>query len=737
MKQRLTCAALVGLAAATSAIVMSAQQPASESQAPLMVSTTSVNEQGTPVARRIDGRPAHHPSRVLVRFRAGAGRDLLAGSASARSFPGDPNLFLVENPAGLSVAEALRTYRASPNVLYAEPDYVVTTNAIPTDPLWNQQWDMTKISAPTAWNIQTDSSSVVVAIIDTGIDFTHPDLRANLWVNSDGSHGFTCMGGKCVSGGSDDFGHGTHVAGTIGAVAGNGIGMAGINWRVQLMSVKFLDAQGSGSISDAVLAFDRITALKQQGVNVRLTNNSWGSGGFSQALKDAMARAEAAGILHVCAAGNSNQNADTFPMYPAAYDSRGIISVLASDQNDRGGTFSNYGLARVDIAAPGVSTFSTVPTGSCKLCDRSGYKVLSGTSMAAPHIAGVLAALFQQNPALTVTQARDIVLDQSSYDMLTDTKARSSSTGGRLNYAKALANPLLVAPVLNNFPVVDPGANVFASAGTQVNLTASAGDADNDPLRMAWNNVGTQSEWLFSWMLTSILPSTGGSSLSFTAPSVGRTTTVPYAVSVADGRGGSAQSRKYVTIAAAPNSALAPTGALTVSPTDIPVGGTVTVSFPTTGQGSVGWDMWAATKYVVSGSCCFTNPSTAVIFNSAGVYRISTQAIDQALNLSARQSAVVRVGGATGEPPIAAATLDKLTGPAPLKINFDMSASVDPDGGKIPTYLFGCEEGSLLRSRKAQGSCTFTTPGVHWIKLLVQDVSGYVDQVSAYVVVTP
>ena len=506
MKQRLTCAALVSLVAAACAIVMSAQQPAAEAESPLMVSTIALDDQPSPFADNVDRRPSHHPARVLVRFRDGARRDLLPGSASARSFPGDPNLFLVQNPPGFSVADAVRNYNANPDVLYAEPDYVVTTNVIPTDPHWNQQWDMTKISAPAAWNTQTNSSTVVVAIIDTGIDFTHPDLQANLWVSSDGSHGFTCMAGKCVIGGADDFGHGTHVAGTIGAVADNGIGIAGINWQVQLMSVKFLDARGSGSISDAVLAFDRVTALKQQGVNVRVSNNSWGSTGFSQSLKDALARAEAAGILHVCAAGNSNQNVDTSPMYPAAYDNRGIISVLASDQNDRGASFTNYGLAAVDISAPGVSTFSTVPTGACALCDASGYKLLSGTSMAAPHVSGVLAALFQENPTLSVTQARDIVLNRLSYDALTDTKAKSSSTGGRLNFAKILANPLLFAPVLNNFPIVDAGANVFATAGTPVSLTASAGDADNDPLRMAWNNMGTQSEWLFSWMLKSILP---------------------------------------------------------------------------------------------------------------------------------------------------------------------------------------------------------------------------------------
>src|SRR5207244_8071957 len=157
---------------------------------------------------------------------------------------------------------------------------------------------------------------------------------------------------------------------------------------------------GNGYISDAILCIQKATALRQQGFNIRLTSNSWGGGGFTQSLKDAMAQAETAGIVHVCAAGNSGQNADASPMYPAAYDNRGIISVLASDQNDAGAYFTNYGLASVDIAAPGVSTLSTVPTGSCSLCDPSGYKLLSGTSMATPHVSGEPAARFDNNSAL-------------------------------------------------------------------------------------------------------------------------------------------------------------------------------------------------------------------------------------------------------------------------------------------------------------------------------------------------
>ena len=683
--------------------------------------------------------PAYHPSRVLVRFRHGPPADFLPGSGPANVFPGDPTLYLVENPPGLSVAEAVRRYRANPNVLYTEPDFIVQTVATPTDPLWNQQWDMTKISCPQAWDTQTDSSDVVVAIIDTGIDFTHPDLVANLWTDTGGSHGFNCIKGKCAKGGSDDFGHGTHVAGTIGAAANNGIGIAGINWRVQLMSLKFLDSSGSGFTSDAVLAFNKVTSLKQQGVNVRLTSNSWGGGGFSQALKDAMAQAEDAGIVNICAAGNSSQNADAFPMYPAAYDNRGIISVLATDQTDKAAYFTNYGLASVDIGAPGVSTLSTVPTGNCTLCDPSGYRLLSGTSMATPHVTGVLTGLFHRNPALTANEARDVVLDPGSYDTLKDLKAQTTSTGGRLNFAKSLANPLLLTPVLNNFPVLAVGPDVFAPSGSTVNLTATASDADNDPLRMAWAkavpSVGTL--WLFGWMLNSVFPIPTGNSI--TAPSLARVATVPYDASVADGRGGSAHGRTNVTVLTASNPGLPPSGTLTVSPTDAAPGSTITVNFPATDpeKGPVAWDIWVGMRYGASGTCCFTGSSTSVVLNDVGVYRIGTQAIDGSLNLSTRPSAVVRIGGATGEPPVASATLDKLSGPAPLTVNIDLGASFDPDGS-IRGYFFNCIGGTFtVGSQNSRGSCTFNTPGAYWIVLEVEDNSFNVDLVSAYAVATP
>ncbi len=726
-------------AALTLAAVISA--PAQEKQ---VVSTSiSFDAGGHPMLSGEGAGPAaHHPSRVLVRFRNGVPFAVLPGSGPSLAFPGDRNLFLIVNPPGLTVADVVQRYRANPNVQYAEPDFVVDAMATPTDPMWSQQWDMVKISAPAAWDAQTNAADVVVGIIDTGIDYTHPELMANLWTNTDGTHGFTCMNGSCVTGGLDDYGHGTHVAGTIGAAANNGVGIAGINWSVQLLSMKFLGSNGSGFTSDAVLAFDKLTALRQQGVNIRLSSNSWGGGGFSQALKDAMSRGEAAGIVHVCAAGNSNNNADATPMYPAAYDNRGIISVLASDQNDLGAGFTNYGLASVDIAAPGVSTLSTVPTTGCPLCDPSGYKLLSGTSMATPHVSGVLAAMFHKNPSLQTNEARDVVLDPASYDALSDPKAQTTSTGGRLNFAKAIASPLLFAPKLNNFPTITTGPDVFASAGSQVNLSATASDADNDPVRMGWTrSLSTGSLWLFGWSLNTLFPvppATGGS-FSFAAPSIAQTATVPYDASAADGRGGGAHGRTYVTVTPASSPGLPPSGTLTVNPTDAPTGSTITANFPVSDPegGATAWDLWIGMKNGASGTCCMTGSSTTFTLSNAGVYRIGTQAIDKELNLSARQTAVVRIGGATGDPPIASATLDKQSGPVPLTVNIDMSASSDADG-TIQYYFFNCGGGVLASgSQSSKASCSYDTPGDYWLILQVQDNVGNTDLLSAYVAATP
>jgi subtilisin family serine protease/uncharacterized protein with FMN-binding domain len=722
------------------AFVASLSLPASafsQESAPLAARPQEIISTQTAVTTQV-------PSRVIVRFRDKA--SFLPDTANYHAL-GAPGLFVADLPPGLSVTETVHRYQANPNVDYAEPDFIVKLlDTTPNDPLWSQQWDMAKISAPAAWSTNTSAADVIVAVIDTGVDATHPDLKANLWINPvDGTHGFTCMNGSCVNGGIDDFGHGTHVAGTIGAAGNNGVGMAGLNWHTQILSCKFMGSTGSGNVSDAVLCFNQLLTLKQQGFNIRVTNNSWGSGGFSQALQDAMTALEAVGVVNVCAAGNSGVNTDIAPMYPGAYNNRALVSVIATDANDNGASFTNYGIASTDIAAPGVSTLSTVPTGTCTLCSSTGYLSASGTSMAAPHVTGVLAAMLELYPGLTAIQARDAILNPASYDVVTDTLGSMSSTGGRLNMLKAITNPFLSNPKINNFPTVSGVSNVTASAGTPINMVASASDPDGDPIRMMWargpfNAVpGSTSLWLLGYMLNSIFPTTAGGSVSFTAPSVGTTAMATYSVGAADGRGGAASAVGYTTIQPSAGANQPPSGTLSVSPTTGPVGTTLAINFPLSDplHGATAWDVWQTGLGGGFGWCCQTGTSFNLPINQAGAFRITAQAISSSLNFSNRQSTVVRIGGAAGTPPIANAVFNTLTGPAPLTVNIDMSGSTDPDG-TIQQYLIECQHGSGgTYNYGPTNSCVYDTPGNYWIMLQVKDNDGLMDTLSVYAVVTP
>jgi hypothetical protein len=469
-----------------------------------------------------------------------------------------------------------------------------------------------------------------------------------------------------------------------------------------------------------------------------VTNNSWGGGGFSQALKDAMAAVEDTpnfpSTLNVCAAGNSNVNADFSPMYPAAYDNRGILSVLASDNVDAGASFTNFGLASVDLAAPGVNTYSTESMGTCSLCDPSGYRTLSGTSMASPHVAGVAAALLDMNPNLTAAQARDALLHPNSYDWMTNSKAQSTSSGGRLNYYKALTNNgFLSNPILNNFPVVTVSPDVFTTGGGSVNFTASASDPDGDALRMSTGrgSISAGSAWLFGWEVNLLFPA----AVPFIAPSIAHTAAMPYDTAAADNRGGGASGRSWAVV-----SPLGPGGPPT-GVLNVPATGSVNVPVPITFNASdpqgqpIGWDLWASGYGGSSGSCCYGGTSASMTFSTAGVYRIGTQAIDRELNTSDNYTSVISIGGATGVPPIAVASLDKDSGPVPLTVNIDMSGSSDPDGN-ITFYFIDCG-GFTVGQTGATGSCQFTTPGTYWLLLQVRDNTGYMGLTSKYVVATP
>lgn len=342
-------------------------------------------------------------------------------------------------------------------IRYAEPDYLRSTNALPNDPSFANLWGLhntgqnggledADIDAPEAWTITTGSHAVKVAIIDSGIDQTHPDLLPNLWTNpheipgngidDDGNgyiddiRGWDFVNDDAIP--NDDNSHGTHCAGTVGAAGNNGAGVTGVNWAVSLIGLKFLNAAGNGATSDAVEAIAYATSL-----GVHIMSNSWSGEGYSTALKEAIDAAGDAGILFIAAAGNSGSYLEFYPEYPASYDSANLITVTATNRLDALASFSNYGEVSVDIAAPGEDVYSTIPGG--------GYGYNSGTSMACPHVAGACAILLAHRPSLTHLTLRDLILDSS--DAL-PVLAGKTTSGGRLNLHSALlaTDDVLVTP---------------------------------------------------------------------------------------------------------------------------------------------------------------------------------------------------------------------------------------------------------------------------------------------------
>ena len=396
------------------------------------------------------------PGELLVKFdrRTSAKFSRLAveqiGGELVREFP-LVGWQQVKLPPGTSVSDALAHYRSLPGIEAAQPNYIYKTLVTSNDPRLGDLYGLNKIQAPTAWDRTTGSARVIVAVIDTGVLYTHEDLVANMWGNP-GETGLDAGGHDRASNGVDDdrdgyvddvvgvdtinhdsdpvddFGHGTHVAGTIGAVGNNAIGVVGVNWNVRIMALKTHDLFGDGSSASVVEAFQYATMMRKRGVNVRVTNNSWGGApeapAYDQALKDAIDAAGNAGILNVCAAGNSNNDNDAAPFYPASYDSPSIVSVAASDQNDNKAGFSSYGASTVDLAAPGVGILSTWGSGP------TDYRTLNGTSMATPHVSGAAALLCAYRGALSRSELKTTLLN--TVDALPQWSGLTVS-GGRLN----------------------------------------------------------------------------------------------------------------------------------------------------------------------------------------------------------------------------------------------------------------------------------------------------------------
>ena len=308
------------------------------------------------------------------------------------------------------------------------------------DPGQSLAWGVGKIGAPQAWSRTKGSRNVIVAVIDTGIDYNHPDLAANMWrnpnyakteatgVDADAASGISgdLVGWDFVHNDNlpyDDMGHGTHVSGTIGAVGNNGVGVSGVNQSVSLMAVKFLGADGTGDTAAAIRGIDYAISR-----GAKVMNNSWGGrGGLNTALEEAIQRSANAGALFVASAGNDGTNNDIFPSYPASLEVSNMITVAATTSDDMLASFSNVGARTVHLGAPGVSIYSTLPGGK--------YGYMSGTSMAAPHVSGAAALVWAAHPEFTAAQVKVRLLE--SGDPLPSLQGKTV-TGRRLNVAKAV-----------------------------------------------------------------------------------------------------------------------------------------------------------------------------------------------------------------------------------------------------------------------------------------------------------
>jgi len=426
---------------------------------------------------------------LLVRSRAGLSKGQMLGplspwvSSVRRSIVGKERYLLkLSDDSVAGYDAALRALKKLPDLLlYAEPDYIVhhcAAPVIPNDSAFAGQWHLhntgqsggtadADVDAPEAWSVTTGSAGITVAVIDTGIDLTHPDLVANLWVNpgesgsgneTDGidndANGYIddVRGWNFVTHTNsphDDNGHGSHTGGLVGAVGGNLIGVSGVCPNIRLMPLKFLSASGSGSNSDAIEAIDYATAK-----GMLLTSNSWGGSGFSQAMLEAIQDAESAGIGFIAAAGNSGLSNDLYADYPASFAVPNLISVAATDDDDTLTWFSNFGQNTVHLGAPGLQVYSTTMNG--------GYAYNSGTSMAAPQVSGAAALLKAANAALSFSQIKAMLISQVDAKPSLLTKTQS---GGRLNAAGALipaTMPLLRLGTLtvNGDGIASPGETV-------------------------------------------------------------------------------------------------------------------------------------------------------------------------------------------------------------------------------------------------------------------------------------
>lgn len=463
-------------------------------------------------------KPSYVPGEVLVKLKPGGSFENVADRYDAvvleniemprnmaMAFGGE--LLRLQLPEGVTTEEAIAEMSQDPQFAYAVPNEIIQLGEQPAPPpqqptpppqqppqqppappqptpgvpndLDSRLWGLSNtgqdggtagvdIGALQAWKTTTGSpNGPLIAVIDTGVKFDHPDLAANIWTNpgeiagdgidNDGNgviddvHGFNAIDGSGNP--MDDNGHGTHCAGTIAGVGNNGVGVVGVNWQAQIMPIKFLNANGGGTLADAVKA---IAYANKMGA--RITSNSWGGGGFNQALHDAIASSNS---LNIFAAGNSSSNNDVRPAYPASYEIDNIVSVAAIDRNGNLADFSNYGATSVDLAAPGKDIYST-------FINEEGYRSLSGTSMATPHVAGVAGLIATAYPEASNDEIKARLIGGAT---VLEGLAGKTLSGGILNAPNSLENDAVPPAAPNDLL----GENV-GTRGANVRFTATGDD---------------------------------------------------------------------------------------------------------------------------------------------------------------------------------------------------------------------------------------------------------------------
>jgi subtilisin family serine protease len=652
------------------------------------------------VAVQANSRPASRTGaaameEVLVEVERFEGSDLVDGLRIAHMAPAD-------------TIKAVAALSASADVLYAEPNYVLHTDATPNDPQFGALYALNKIGMPQAWDTTKGDRNIVVGVVDEGIDLNHPDLQANIWTNpspgtfagfgpkvqlsaanysvSEGGgaatvtvlrdpgdlHGFDFVKNSGIIPGES---HGTHVAGTIGAVGNNGVGVVGVNWQVGLMSLRFIDqTTNNGSEVDAIKAYNYARQMRKlwidtggvQGANVRVLNNSYGGSSFSQASLDAITALNAANILFVAAAGNGTKNTDVAPHFPSSYDLPNVISVAATDNSmpdEKLGSFSNFGARSVLLGAPGVGILSTTPNNT--------YSTFNGTSMAAPHVSGAAALLLAQNPNLTVAQLRALL--EFNGDPIAALAGKSVS-GRRLNVANSLQ------ALLSN-DVTPPGTvtsfQIASQAGRTVNLSwFSSGDDGASGRASLYEITFTDSSTNATRTLTTVIPTATGTSQSVTV-------NIPYRHT-----SGTIKLREFDKVG---NEGIPATLSVNVDPL-------------------------VADPYVASttASAALSTGGTGLLFNCDDCYR--TQALPFTFNYFGSAYTQIKVssnGNIYFEPPT-----------APTRTNGDANDVPSSVGGMAPFKMIAgmWDDLDLRTSRRADADVYFVQPDANRVILRWQGV---------------